>query len=93
MLVSSAVLAALVVTSALAEEDELTVGAETAGVVAGGALAIGGRSIVTVRRRRGGATAGLRASGLSGGSRDALSLAATNVAVHSNDAGRSSAAA
>jgi branched-subunit amino acid transport protein len=45
-LVSAAVLAALVVTSALADGDQLAVGADTVGVAAGGALAVAGRSIV-----------------------------------------------
>jgi branched-subunit amino acid transport protein len=63
VLVSSAVLAALVVTSAFADDDQLAVGAETAGVMAGGALAVAGRSIVTCVVVAAAVTAGLRALG------------------------------
>ena len=63
VLVSSAVLAALVVTSALADGDELAVGADTAGVAAGGALAVSGRSIVICVVVAAAVTAGLRALG------------------------------
>ena len=64
VLVSSAVLAALVVTSALADGDHLAVGADTAGVAAGGSLALGGRSIVTCVVAAAAVTAGLRALGV-----------------------------
>ena len=61
VLLSSALLSALVVTSALADGDQLAVGADTAGVAVGGGLALAGRSIVLCVIAAALATAGLRA--------------------------------
>jgi len=64
VLLASALLSALVVTSALADGDELAVGADTAGVVAGGALALARRSIVLCVIVAAALTAALRALGV-----------------------------
>lgn len=63
VLLASALLSALVVTSALADGTELAVGADTAGVAAGGALALARRPMVASVLVAAGVTAGLRALG------------------------------
>jgi branched-subunit amino acid transport protein len=62
-LLAPALLAALVVTSALADGDRLAVGADTVGVAAGGVLAFSGRSIVLCVVVAAVVTAALRAAG------------------------------
>jgi branched-subunit amino acid transport protein len=60
-MMAPALLAALVVTSALADGRELGVGADTAGVLAGGVLLWRGRSVVLAVLVAVAVTAGLRA--------------------------------
>lgn len=62
-LMGSAVLAALVVTSALADGEELHVGADTAGVAAAGLVVWRGGSVLPAVLAAGVVTAGLRALG------------------------------
>ena len=62
-LMAPALLAALVVTQALADGEHLAVGADTAGVVAGGLVALRGGSVVAVVAVAALLTAGLRAVG------------------------------
>ena len=57
----AAVLAALVVTSALADGDELFIGPDTAGVAAAGIIAWRGGSVITCVLVAAAVTAGLRA--------------------------------
>ena len=61
ILLAPALLAALVVTQAFADGRDLAVGAETAGVAAGGAVAWGTRSIVGCVIAAAAVTAALRA--------------------------------
>ena len=63
-LLAPALLAALVVTSAFADGRHLAVGADTVGVICGGALSLAGRSIVLSVVVAAVVTAGLRALGL-----------------------------
>ena len=63
-LMAPALLAALVVTSALAERDRLAVGADTAGVLAGGLVVWRGGSVVLAVAVAAAVAAGLRAAGL-----------------------------
>jgi branched-subunit amino acid transport protein len=61
VLLAPALLAALVVTQALAEGDRLTVGADAVGVAAGGAVAWRGYSVIACVAVAACVTAGLRA--------------------------------
>jgi branched-subunit amino acid transport protein len=60
-LMASALLAALVVTSALADGKHLAIGEDTAGVAVGGLLALSERSIILCVVAAAAVTAGLRA--------------------------------
>ena len=62
-LMAPALLAALVVTSALADGDEWAIGADTAGVAAGGLVVWRSGSIIACVLVAAGVTAGLRALG------------------------------
>ena len=62
-LMAPALLAALVVTSALADRDEWAIGADTAGVAAGGLVVWRSGSIIACVLVAAGVTAGLRALG------------------------------
>ena len=61
MVMPAAVLAALVVTAALADGDELSIGPDTAGVAAAGIIAWRGGSVITCVLVAAAVTAGLRA--------------------------------
>ncbi|HUR84924.1 MAG TPA: AzlD domain-containing protein [Solirubrobacteraceae bacterium] len=62
-LMAPALLAALVVTQALADGDQIAIGADTAGVAAGGLVSLRGGSVVAVVAAAVLVTAGLRALG------------------------------